>query len=178
MNNNPITKPRKKRKYIRFERKFPNELWQIDLKVIENEGKWSISIFDDHSRYVLSSIKCIEGTSENIISLLKRTIRKYGKPIQILTYHGSQFYNSHSKLPSDFDSFCKKHDIEYVMGRIRKPTTLGKIERWYRTYDMERSRFKRHEQFIKYYNYKRVHMSLNYMTPKQVYNRSVTHVVG
>ena len=52
LNNNPITKPRKKRKYIRFERKFPNELWQIDLKVIENEGKWLISIFDDHSRYV------------------------------------------------------------------------------------------------------------------------------
>jgi len=60
LNNNPITKPRKKRKYIRFERKFLNELWQIDLKVIENEGKWLISIFDDHSRYVLSSIKCIE----------------------------------------------------------------------------------------------------------------------
>lgn len=39
LNNNPLTKPRKKRKYIRFERKFPNELWQIDLKVIENEGK-------------------------------------------------------------------------------------------------------------------------------------------
>jgi hypothetical protein len=52
LNNNPITKPRKKRKYIRFKRKFPNELWQIDLKVIENERKWWISIFDDHSRYV------------------------------------------------------------------------------------------------------------------------------
>ena len=48
---------------------------------------------------------------------------------------------------------------------IGKPTTLGKIERWHRTYDVERPRFKRHEQFIKYYNNKRVHMSLNYMTP-------------
>ena len=51
-NHHPLTKPRKKRKYIRFERKFPNELWQIDLKVIENEGIWLISIFDDHSRYM------------------------------------------------------------------------------------------------------------------------------
>ena len=169
----------KAKKYIRFERKFPNELWQIDLKVIENEGKWLISIFDDHSRYVLSSIKCIEGTSDRIIYLLKRTIKKYGKPLQILlTDHGSQFYNSRSKLKSDFDSFCKEHDIQHVMGSIGKPTTLGKIERWHRTYDVERPRFKRHEQFIKYYNNKRVHMSLNYMTPVQVYNRSVTHVVG
>jgi transposase InsO family protein len=98
--------------------------------------------------------------------------------LQILTDHGSQFYNSHFKLQLDFDSVCKEHDIEHVMGSIGKPTILGKIERWHRTYDVERSRFKRHEQFIKYYNNKRVHMSLNYMTPKQVYNRSVTHVVG
>ena len=98
LNNHPISKPRKKRKYIRFERKFPNELWQIDLKVIESEGIWLISIFDDHSRFVLSSIKYMEGTSNKIIYLLKRTIRKYGKPLQILTDHGSQFYNSHSKL--------------------------------------------------------------------------------
>jgi transposase len=89
LNNHPISKPRKKRKYIRFERKFPNELWQIDLKVIESEGIWLISIFDDHSRFVLSSIKCMEGTSNKIIYLLKRTIRKYGKPLQILTDHGS-----------------------------------------------------------------------------------------
>ena len=108
MNNHHLVKPRKKRKYIRFERKFPNELWQIDLKVIENEeGKWLISIFDDHSRYVLSSIKCNEGTSDRIIYLLKRTIKKYGKPLQILTDHGSQFYNSHSKLQSDFVLFVR-----------------------------------------------------------------------
>ena len=104
LNNHPLIKPRKQRKYIRFERKFPNELWQIDLKVIENEGMWLISIFDDHSRYVLSSIKCMEVISDRIIYLLKRTIRKYGKPSQILTDHCSQFYNSHSILQSDFDS--------------------------------------------------------------------------
>ena len=64
LNNNHLTKSITKRKYIRFERKLPNEMWQIDLKVIENEGIWLISIFDDHSRYVLSSTKCMEGTSE------------------------------------------------------------------------------------------------------------------
>ncbi|HEX5187888.1 MAG TPA: hypothetical protein VFV86_13455 [Nitrososphaeraceae archaeon] len=47
LNDNPLTKRRKQRKYIRFERKFPNELWQIGLKIIENEGMWLISIFDD-----------------------------------------------------------------------------------------------------------------------------------
>ena len=45
-----------------------------------------------------------------------------------MTDHGSQFYNSRSKLKSDFDSFCKEHDIQHVMGGIGKPTTLGKID--------------------------------------------------
>ncbi len=66
------------------------------------------------------------------------------------------------------------------MCAIGKPTTLGKIERWYHTYDVERPRFRKHEQFIKYYNNKRVHMSLNYIAPRQVYDgrRSVTHGIG
>jgi len=69
--------------------------------------------------------------------------------------------------------------MEHVMGAIGKPTTLGKIERWHRTYDVERPSFKTHRQFIKYYNNKRVHISLNYVTSRQVYTgrRSVTHVV-
>jgi transposase InsO family protein len=89
-------------------------------------------------------------------------------------------FNSYSILQSDFDLLCTQNYIQHVMGGIGKPTTLGKIERCHRTYDVERPRFKRHEQFIKYYNNKRVHMSLNYMTSKQVYSsrRGVTHVVG
>ena len=42
----------KEEKIHTFERKFPDELWQIDLKVLENGGKWLISIFEGHSRYV------------------------------------------------------------------------------------------------------------------------------
>jgi transposase InsO family protein len=173
--NRPLSKPRIKRKYIRFERENPNELWQIDLKVVGN--RWMVSILDDHSRYILSSALFEHGTADNILWLLKDTIRKYGKPLQILTDHGRQFYNRYCK--SDFDVFCIQNDIVHVMGAIGKPTTLGKIERWHHTYDVERSRFQKHEQFIKYYNNKRVHMSLNYMTPRQVYDRrGVTHVVG
>jgi transposase InsO family protein len=37
-------------------------------------------------------------------------------------------------LQSDFDSFCKEHDIQHIMGGIGKPTTPGKIERWHRTH--------------------------------------------
>jgi hypothetical protein len=78
--------------------------------------------------------------------------QKVWKTITDIDRHGSQFYNSRSKLQSDFDSFYEEHDIHHVISSLGKPTTLGKIDRWHRTYDVERPRFKRHEQFIIYYN--------------------------
>ena len=36
-------------------------------------------------------------------AVTKNTIRNYGKPVQILTDHGKQFYNKYCK--SDFDIF-------------------------------------------------------------------------
>ncbi len=175
--NKPLSKPQIRRKFSRFERENPNQMncgRYIDLKVVGK--RWMVSILDDHSRYILSSALFEHGTVDNILQLLKNTIRKHGRPLQILADHGRQFYSRYSN--SDFDVFCIQNKIEHVMGAIGKPTTLGKIERWHHTYDVERPRFRKHEQFIKYYNNKRVHMSLNYMTPRQVYDRrGVTHVV-
>jgi transposase InsO family protein len=59
-----------------------------------------------------------------------------------------------------------------------KPTTLGKIERWFRTYDLEHARFQLHRKFVEYYNYERPHMALDYSTPAQVYFRDVQDVLG
>ena len=165
LNNKLLSKPRTRRKYTRFERKNPNKLWQFDLKVVGN--RWMVSILDDHSRYILSSQIFEHATTHNILLLLKNTIINYGKPVQILTDHGRQFYNKYCK--SDFDIFFVQDKIEHVMWAIGIPTTLGKMKRWHHTFDVERSPFSRHEQFIKYYNNKRVHISLDFMIPRQVY---------
>jgi len=115
-------------------------------------NKWMESVLDDHSRYILPSQIYEHGSADNILRLLKNTIRKYGKPLQILTDHGSQFYNKYCK--SDFDVFWIQNKIEHVTGTNDKPTTLGNTERWHRTYDVERPSFKNHRQFTKYYNNK------------------------
>ncbi|MGB9169318.1 MAG: hypothetical protein WCB31_10365 [Nitrososphaeraceae archaeon] len=60
--------------------------------------------------------------------MVKRTIRKYGKPLQILTDHGSQFYNSHSKLKSDFNLFWTQTYIQHPMGIIVKPLSPGRLK--------------------------------------------------
>jgi len=78
---------------------------------------------------------------------------------------------------SGFDAYCEANSIRHILGGIGKPTTQGKIERWFRTYDQEHSRFQLHRKFIQYYNYERPHMTLNYSTPAEVYFADVPHVL-
>jgi len=172
--NHPLTQPRIKRTYRRWQRMHPNSLWQCDLKLVGRE--WLVGILDDHSRFVPGSEIFTEGTAENVIWLLDKAIHEYSKPREILTDHGSQFW-SVRRGESAFDQYCLQHGIKHILGGIGKPTTQGKIERWFRTYDLEHDRFPLHRKFIHYYNYERPHMALNYSTPAEVYFGSVPYVL-
>jgi transposase InsO family protein len=173
--NRPLTKPRIKRTYRRWQRIHSNSLWQCDLKLVG--ARWLITILDDHSRYVTGSQIFNEGTAENVIQLLDQAIHEYNEPREILTDHGSQFW-SVRRGESNFDTYCASKSIRHILGGIGKPTTQGKIERWFRTYDLEHARFPLHRKFIQYYNWERPHMSLNYKTPAEVYFGDVPHVMG
>lgn len=126
--NHPLTKPRIKRTYKRWQRTHPNSLWQCDLKVVG--ARWLITILDDHSRFVTGSEIFDEGTAENVIWLFDQAVHEYAKPREVLTDHGSQFW-SVRKGESSFDAYCGQHGIEHILGGIGKPTTQGKIERWF-----------------------------------------------
>jgi transposase InsO family protein len=172
--NHPLQKPRTKHTYRRWQRKHSNSLWQCDLKILDT--KWLITILDDHSRYVTGSQIFKEGTAENVIWLFDQAIHEYTKPREILTDHGTQFWNVR-KGESSFQAYCTNNGIKHILGGIGKPTTMGKIERWFRTYDLEHTRFQLHRKFIQYYNYQRPHMSLNYKTPAEVYFNNVPNVL-
>jgi transposase InsO family protein len=173
--NHPLTKPRMKRTYRRWQRIHPNSLWQCDLKLVP--PRWLVGILDDCSRFVPGSDLFNEGTAENVIWLWDRAIHEYGKPREALTDHGSVFW-SVRKGESSFDRYCQQQGIKHVMGGIGKPTTQGKIERWFRTYDLEHHRFPLHRKFVHYYNWERPHMALNYSTPAEVYFGDVQDVLG
>lgn len=172
--NRPLETPRIKRTYKRWQRRHPNSLWQCDLKVVD--ARWLITILDDHSRFVTASRIFKEGSTENVIWLLGQAIREYSKPREILTDHGSQFW-SVRRGESAFDTYCEENRIKHILGGIGKPTTLGKIERWFRTYDLEHARFQLHWKFIEYYNYERPHMALDYSTPAEIYFGDVPNVM-
>jgi len=165
--NNPIDKPRKTWGKKRFERTHSNSLWQADFKLCSDDY-WMISYQDDHSRFNTGSTKIWSPTGKNAILLLKKAVRRYGVPEQILTDHGTQFKPARGGT-SEFSRVCKMLGIEHITASVRRPTTIGKIEAFHKAYEAESHLFKLHWSFIRYYNYMRPHEALNYLTPSEIY---------
>ena len=81
-----------------------------------------------------------------------------------MTDHGSQFFANKGGI-SQFDRVCKELGIQHILAGVRKPTTIGKIERWHRNVkyelqvsckDIEEFR-KRLPEYIEWYNAFRPH---------------------
>jgi len=169
--NRPLSKPRKRLRYIRWERENPNDLWQTDWKHVPWMNKWLIAYLDDHSRMVVAAGLYDEATAENALATLKEAVMRYGTPRQILTDNGTQFVAARGE-ESSFTKALREMGIEHITSSIGKPTTLGKIERWFHTYEEELRRYRRLEDAVRFYNVIRIHQSLGYRTPIEVYQKS------
>ena len=163
-------KQRKKRiKYIRFQRKHPNSLWQIDHSQQKIKDKWVVSVIDDCSRKSLAFAVTNIVTTDIVINLIDKLIKIYGKPNQILTDNGSA-YGSKSKH-SRFDRKLRKRGIEHIRGTVHSPTTQGKVERLFQTFKQEFKFYKGDVELWRMnYNHFRPHMSLKNKTPDEIYN--------
>ena len=127
-----------------------------------------IAYIDDHSRFVTGYGMFDNGLTVHVMDVLRTAISSYGKPRQVITDHGTQFYNVHGG-ESEFDRFCSDQGIEHILGSIGKPTTTGKIERWFGTFKAQIDNFSSVNDYVKYYNYERPHKSLGYITPSERY---------
>jgi len=173
LNKHGLCKPnprRKKRiKYIRFQRKNPNSLWQIDHSDQKIKDKWLISVVDDCSRYSLGLFAVNRVTTAAVTQLLDELIKKHGKPREILSDNGSAYglKSTHSK----FDRWCKRRGIKHIRSAVHSPTTCGKVERLFQTFKQEMPFCKCPEHFRMRYNHFRPHTSLHRKTPASVYFR-------
>jgi len=157
-------KPRRQRTYIRFQREHPDSLWQTDIKYYGDQ--YLIAYLDDCSRYLPGIGLYTEATTENVLSLTDHALSHGRVPKQILSDHGSQFHSDDGK--SRFTLYLEAHDIEHIIGSIGKPTTQGKIERFFQTFELYYPRFNDLDRFREAYNHK-PHRSLNYKTPAEIY---------
>ena len=158
----------KPKKYIRWQRKHPNLLWQVDHSDQKVEGKWLLSVLDDCSRYSLALIPLKQITTSIVTSVLEQLIGIHGKPREILTDNGGA-YGLKSKH-SRFDKWCRKRGINHIRSAVHSPTTCGKVERLFQTLNNEIKFCEGDtEKFRMRYNHFRPHTSLSNQTPAKIY---------
>ncbi len=164
-------KKKKQRKYCRYERKHSFSLGHMDVhdsKAVP--GKYVIAWEDDASRLILAGDEFDEATTEKAIGVVRKAKKvaweKYSAVLRELnTDRGSQFYANKAgsdgeKGVSEFELFLAEEGIKHIASRRNHPQTNGKEERWFRTYEENRRRFKSFKDFVEWYN-NRIHLGLS-----------------
>ena len=170
----PNPKKQRPRKWVRYELPNPNDLWHTDWSYDPFTGH-NLSVYiDDRTRLITSFGIFKRATAENSLALLHSAIAEFGKPKAVMTDHGSQYYGTHPNSKQENHTFRATLNvlgIKHSLARVNRPQTNGKVERFFRTYKEEyiTKTFSSLNDFIKHYNEERLHMSLNYKTPKEVW---------
>jgi len=162
------SKHKKKRiKYIRWQRKHPNSLWQMDVSDQKIKDKYCFAVIDDCSRYCLGLFDLNRVTTSVVTQILDELARVHGCPREILTDNGNVFglRSKHSK----FDRWCRRRGIKHIRTAIHSPTTTGKIERFFQTLSKELKFCRNYQEFRMRYNHLRPHSSLENKSPSQIY---------
>jgi transposase InsO family protein len=113
------------------------------------QDDWMISYLGDHSRFIAGSRIHHNPTTSHAIHLLRESINQYGKPHEILTDRGTQFYPARGGV-SEFTEWCTGNGIQHIVASVRRPSTIGKIEAFHKAYVCEAWMFSTHQQFIHY----------------------------
>jgi transposase InsO family protein len=173
--------PRKKRRRPTrprlFERARPGELWQSDITsfVLSRPGTrvYLVVFLDDHSRYVVNHGLHVQMRSATVIEALLEGIARYGKPAEVLTDQGPQYFSWRGK--SGFQKLLLREGVRHVVARSHHPQTLGKCERLWETVGQEfwdRARpqdlsdaRERLAHFFAHYNFFRPHQGIDGAVP-------------
>ena len=87
------------------------------------------------------SEKFYSPTAENTVWLLEECIDRYGKPREVLTDRGTQFYPARKKSGGEtlsrFTRHCQEPGIKHIVASKRRPTTIGKVEAYHKAYVYE-----------------------------------------
>ena len=171
----PNLKKQKSRKWVRYELPNPNDLWHTDWSYDPFTGTQLAVYIDDRTRLITSYGLFRNATAENSIALLRSGIAEYGKPKAVMTDHGAQYYANHPHADqhnTEFGSTLSFLGIKHYLARVNRPQTNGKVERFFLSYKPEfaTGNFTTVKDYVQHYNETRLHMSLQYRTPKEVWN--------
>ena len=160
----------------------PNQLWQTDFTYLKITG-WGwyylSTILDDYSRYIVGWKLCATMKAQDVTDTLDLALAKSGLD-QVNVGHRPRLLsdNGASYISGDLAEWLDDKKIEHIRGAPYHPQTQGKIERWHQTlknrillnnYYLPRELEEQLSAFVQNYNNKRLHESLNNLTPADVY---------
>ena len=134
----PAARRPRDRKWKRWERGRPMELWQMDVVggfvLADGTRAKALTGVDDHSRFCVSAYLMVRESSQRVCEGLALALRTYGVPEQILTDNGKVFTGRFNQPPVEvlFDRVCRENGIEHLLTQPRSPTTTGKVERFHK----------------------------------------------
>ena len=162
----------RKKKWVRYERRNSLTAVHMDWGYDEKEEKWFLPVLDDASRKLLALIECESATTDASIEAVREAL-KHGEIQQCITDHGTQFWKGED-MKARFPAFLEEQGIKHIPTKIKHPQSNGKAEKFIHLYKVHRYKFKIKEEFIKWYNEVRPHMSLRQEileTPEMAYQR-------
>ena len=154
----------------------PNQVWSSDITYIPlKQGFcYMVAIIDLYSRKILSYRISNTMDVHFCLAALDEALRLYGKPDIFNTDQGSQF-TSHS-----FTQLLLKNGISISMDSKGRALDNIFIERFWRSLKYENIYLNKYESmkevqsgvkhYIWFYNHKRLHSSIGYRAPAQLFN--------
>ncbi len=154
---------------------YPNKVWGTDITYVRANGIWFylVAILDWYSRYVLSWRLSDSMETDFCVATLKEALK-----IAIPDYHnsdqGSQFtaeqylavLKSHSNIQISMDSRGRCFDNIFTERLWR---TVKYEEVYLKDYHSFSEAEKSLREYFQIYNNERLHQSLNYQTPAEVF---------
>jgi len=153
----------------------PNQVWATDITYIPLEQGWCylIAVIDWHSRAILSWRLSNTMTVEFCVEALEEALRHHGPPAMFNTDQGAQFTSP------DFTGVLKREGITISMDGKGRATDNVFIERVWRSLKYEDVYLHAYVTlaeahagigaWIRFYNVRRPHQSLDNRTPMDVY---------
>lgn len=158
----------------------PHRHWHVDIKYVNYKGTFLflISVIDGYSRYIVHHELRRNMQEFDVELTIQRALEKFpGNTPRIISDNGSQF------ISKDFAIYLKFAGLQHIKTSIAYPQSNGKIERFHRTIQEEHLRNssminlndarKQIDEYIEFYNTKRLHSSLYYLTPKDYLDGTV-----
>ena len=156
----------------------PNQVWSMDITYIRlKQGfVYLAAIIDWYSRFVLSWRVSISLEADFCVEALQGALDLYPKPEIFNTDQGVQFTSS------NFINVLKNDDIKISMDGKGRALDNVFIERFWRSLKQEKIYLidllsvkdakRAIGDYMQFYNYNRLHQSLNYQTPASIHFKS------